>query len=469
MAHSNTVLLHLQSQQSLGNVQRTFRIPPRTLTCNRSVIGRFLHSSLWPIILGTDSAATVDAGKSVLILSIFRIFTLALVSLAAILTPLGLYEDLVGQTDSPPQPFHYIIDPSVYGLGTALRTPISGKWSRICGYSLPYACPHAPYNITQLRNSTLLQADIDTWLNTTIPQNVIDEFQSGLVDFQPSVSSAFDIQYRSYILSTLDLNNTGILPDNGTTPFTKGAYQALTSLILSDSYLAVEGLIVDMKNGGIGFRNHTAPRLDTHGSTWSEDLLFASLETACVDTNLTIDFHIPKVRSQTYSRWGEYALSLTDRGGFVNFNRTPPSSQKDYDQSDSGIWMRAYRAAWANKALTMMFMNVTNPTSQNPDRKAFAYLTSTLNQSYPLHYPNGEQISLRYQIHPNMLRLGSDFGEYLIGTDVDQKDYTTSNITTVASSAVYSNPYNISAASSFADTNATFHNSTLASKCSIAW
>jgi hypothetical protein len=130
--------------------------------------------------------------------------------------------------------------------------------------------------------------------------------------------------------------------------------------------------------------------------------------------------------------------------------------------------MRAYRAAWVNNALTMMFMNVTNPASQNPDRKAFAYLTSTLNQSYPLYYPDGEQISLQSQIYPNILRFGSDFGEYLIGTDVDQKNYTTSNGTTIASSAVYSNPYNISAALSFTETNETFHNFTLASKCSIA-
>jgi len=93
-------------------------------------------------------------------------------------------------------------------------------------------------------------------------------FQSGAIDLGETVSSSFDIQYRSYVKSVIDdikSKNSGPLVDNGTAR-TVGTYQPLSSLVLSDALLPVEGLIVDMKNGEILFRNDSAPAFQQFGS-----------------------------------------------------------------------------------------------------------------------------------------------------------------------------------------------------------
>lgn len=41
----------------------------------------------------------------------------------------------------------------------------------------------------------------------------------------------------------------------------------ISSNILADEYLAVEGLVADVKNGGIGFRNYSAPPRTPYCST----------------------------------------------------------------------------------------------------------------------------------------------------------------------------------------------------------
>jgi hypothetical protein len=55
-------------------------------------------------------------------------------------------------------------------------------------------------------------------------------------------------------------NSNGPLIDNGAT-HTVGIYQPLSSLLLND-VVTIEGLIVDMKDGGIGLRNHSAPNME---------------------------------------------------------------------------------------------------------------------------------------------------------------------------------------------------------------
>jgi hypothetical protein len=81
--------------------------------------------------------------------------------------------------------------------------------------------------------------------------------------------------------------NSGSDIDNGTA-CTVGTYQPLSSLVLND-----EIIVVDIKNGGIGFRNHSAPTWRQYVSTWEEDLFFVMPDTVCVDTNLTFDFQNP--------------------------------------------------------------------------------------------------------------------------------------------------------------------------------
>lgn len=73
----------------------------------------------------------------------------------------------------------------------------------------------------------------------------------------------------------------------------KSAYHQISILILDETVQVVDGLIVDARNGGIGFRNRITP-LPTHEyrSTLTEDILFVEPETQCVDLNVTFDFDL---------------------------------------------------------------------------------------------------------------------------------------------------------------------------------
>jgi hypothetical protein len=439
------------------------------LITNRSVIGRFLHSSYWPTILGADSAATFSANRATAFVVFSRIFMVALIAVAAIVTPLGLYESIEASRDATSATFHYTQDLSTFGLGTPPRSKASVTWSRVCGYNFPYACPNSPNKLSNVKNATGTFIQTDTWYDSKIPQNVIDVFESGLGALEPSVSSPFDIQYRSYVKSQLDIDGKGIPIDNGTVPYTKGTYQPLTTRILDDSLSVVEGLVVDMKKGGIGFRNHSAPARQPFGSTWSEDLLFISPETVCVDTNLTLDFSISATQAEyaVSGAGGVFKLSLTDHGGFVNINHTYPEWKKGDTQQNPELLLRAYKAAWLNNALSMAYMNVTNFANQSTGIRAFSYLNSTMNKTFPLHYPSGETVSTRLKIQPGALQITNLFGEYLDGTDKGQ-----SNVSTIGNQTkeynfpskppIYSNPFhlttsggltsNFSAASKYSNT-----------------
>ena len=380
-------------------------------------------------------------------MSMFRIFMLVLIAVAAIVTPLGLYEGLVGHTESTSQAFHSIEDPSTFGLGTPPRTTASGTWSRICGYASPYVCPNSPNKLLEFKNATgsFIHSD---YYDSKIPQNVIEVLESGLVNFDPSVSGPFDIQYRSYIQSELDTDGRGIAIDNGTVPYTKGTYQSLSTQVLSDSFLAVDGLVIDMKNGGIGFRKHSAPSPRTYGSTWSEDLLFTSPETVCVNTNITLDFRIAATNQESSAVGGGevFGLNLTDHGGFVDINRRYPFWERGDTQKDPKLWLRAYKAAWLNNALTMAFMNVTSINNETTQLKAFSYLNSTMNKTFPLSYPDGKMANSMMTIRPSSLRMGTGFGEYIEGTDEAPNDnYTFSGFSKSPRTAIYANPFNISA------------------------
>ncbi|KAF3038671.1 hypothetical protein E8E12_007331 [Didymella heteroderae] len=395
---------------------------------------------------------TISANRSTLFMSWIRIFMLVLIAVAAIVTPLGLYEGLVAETESTLQTFRYIKDPSTFGLGTPPRTAVSGTWSRICGAFTPFVCPNSSNQLTEFGNSTGSHVSSE-YYSSKVPSTMIEGLHSGLAGFEPSVAGPFDIQYRSYVQSEIDNDERGVPIDNGTTPYTKGTYQPISTGVLSDAYLAIEGLVVDMKNGGIGFRNHSSPPPRAYGSSWSEDLLFTAPETVCVDTNLTLDFVIPstmlEILSSGASPGSAFRLNLTDRGGFVNLNRTYPEWERGDTQQNPELWLRAYKAAWFNNALTMAFMNVTNVVNETTHLQAFSYLSSTMNKTFPLHYPGGEIVSRMLIVRPSSLQVSASFGGYLHDLDVGQSNVSTFGNATKeydfpSKLPVYNNPFNIS-------------------------
>jgi len=301
--------------------------------------------------------------------------------------------------------------------------------------------------VTQFSNATGEYIRTE-YYDSHVPQYVIDVFESGLSTMAKSVSSIFDIQSRSYTWSQINNNPNGVAPDNGTA-YPVSSFRQISSLLLDDAIVVVEGLIVDMKNGGIGFRNHSAPPLQQYGSTWSEDILFIEPETQCVDTNLTLDFMIPEYTSQgsTISN-----LVLTDRGGFANLSHHYPVWDRNDTQNNPALVLRAYKAAWINNAWSMAFMNVTNFRNlSDPNSHAFEYLKSTVGKTFPLMY-NDSTTGPTMNLPPNALSVSTLYGDYLSGLDQGIPGSNSSifnfslpgvNLSFPAVPPLYSNPFHV--------------------------
>lgn len=104
-----------------------------------------------------------------------------------------------------------------------------------------------------------------------------------------TIAGLLDIQYRSWSRATSKMFDGG-------KRFVAGKYRRIESLIASRKYVFVEGLIVDMISGGIGFRNHTVPSQHENTVNWSEDILWIAPDISCQRLNLTYEFILPGVR-----------------------------------------------------------------------------------------------------------------------------------------------------------------------------
>lgn len=309
---------------------------------------------------------------------------------------------------------------------------------------MPVACPNSFNNVSYHINATGEYSTIHGYYDSQVPQYVIDTFQSGLTAFNRSVSSLFDIQSRYYTWSLESKTPDPNRPDNGSS-YPLSSVRQLANLIMERKVVLVEGLIVDMVNGGIGFRNHSVPPYQGPGSEWSEDILFVEPESQCVDTNLTIDFTIPQYYANDAGP--EINVVLTDRGGFTNLNRTLPKVNVSNSQHNPNLHDRAYQAAWVNNAYSMAFMNVTNVNNQSdPDSEVFGYLNSTVGKRFPLARENS---FMGVPVNPYSLRSSTSFGQYLDGLDKGDpgSNYTAlngTNVTVPPKPPLYSNPFNIS-------------------------
>ena len=175
--------------------------------------------------------------------------------------------------------------------------------------------------------------------------------------------------------------------NNGST-YLIGAFRLMQSLVLNDAIEPVEGLLVNTKTGGIGFRYHTIPPGFQYGATWSEDILFIEPETVCVDTNTTLDYMIAE--SSNFSS-SIIDLVLTDRGGFANANHTYPEVNLSAPQTDPQLYARAWKAAWMTNVWTMFYLNITAPSNKTTGTKAFQYINSEIGKSFALPNPDQNQ------------------------------------------------------------------------------
>ncbi|KAL4931432.1 uncharacterized protein BDV17DRAFT_288970 [Aspergillus undulatus] len=386
-----------------------------------SVVSRFLHSSYWPNILGSDSVASHTVHRPILTIVWSRPLILGLLGIAAVVTPLGLYEsvDLDGARHF--EQFHYALDETPMGYGTPDRGTLGlNRW---CGRSSNLPCMG--------RNITSNNSDYDF----TIPESYIRTYEGGLANFDVSVSGVFDIDWRTYSSAT-HRNGSHSDSTTGNEPrFQIGAYRNIERLILNDDIGVVEGLVVNTRDGGIGFRNHSVPSSHPYGSIWSEDILFIEPQSVCVDTNLTLEFRAKDGLFSSLFSSNVEDLALVDRGGLTALNKLPPVVNKDISIEQSlqtlDLYSRAYQAAWFNNLYTMAFLNVTDP---NVD--GLQHVNSEIGKRFPLD-PNYGPFVQRDAMHTSQilgdyLDLSSKFDN---GSLVPKQNLFAPN---------YSNPFNIS-------------------------
>jgi hypothetical protein len=251
----------------------------RKAEASRSVVSQFLLRTFWPTILSCDTAAERKHGVRgrVVFLQYIALAAVAITAIAAVLAPIGLGESIV-EGPIVNATFAYAHDPTVFGIGTALRDNYT--ISRSCANeTLP--CPGlSPKDFVQSTDSSRgLVPDI------FVPENITRCFSSGTTkqgDFRPN---PFQVQYQQYE-TALTQNHT--LSKANTT----GSFVLLDSVFLLDDFEVREGVVIDAIKGGVGFRNHTVPVAPVlvHGGVWTELLLWLEPESACVDTNWTIEF-----------------------------------------------------------------------------------------------------------------------------------------------------------------------------------
>ena len=114
-------------------------------------MGRTLHSSYWATLLRADTSASYGVTTSVKLINRLKPFALGLVAVAAVVTPLGLY-DAIDPGSTTSTAFQYAHDLSPFGYGTPPRSKLG--FSRICGEMLLAPCPSSDVVAITTRNDT---------------------------------------------------------------------------------------------------------------------------------------------------------------------------------------------------------------------------------------------------------------------------------------------------------------------------
>jgi hypothetical protein len=323
------------------------------------VVGRLLNGSLWPTILSTDTAASRSISKRVILLSWLSSLSLTFLGIVSIVTPLGLGDAITGHGTQTME-LAYVRDPSPVGRGTLPRDDYEQR--RACGVNKAN-CPGTYHGWSFFSNSTggYTQNDTaDAWISTQNPANVTEVFGRAAGSKGNTVVGPLDIQYRSFIVAADDPPSS-LYPgprynvDRGK-PRVRGRFQAYDSFVIRDRYDAVEGLVVDSKSGGICFRNHTIPTNPGLGVQWTESLLWIEPETACVDSNITLEYSVS-------SRYQADHPKLVDRGGFTYLTKDYPFVDLNDTQNRPELAARAWKGAVLNNFNLMFYFNATRNTT----------------------------------------------------------------------------------------------------------
>ncbi|KAJ7631900.1 hypothetical protein DFH06DRAFT_1438351 [Mycena polygramma] len=344
----NIIIAFLQYTLALAIVALLiYFIPPVNPALAWNVIGKKLHTSLWPTLLRTESLR--GTGFRVAFFSYLSLVTTILVVIAGIVMPLGLSAGADLHAPLKTAPASFIEDTSPLGLATSPRP--NYVYGRVCGAFGPVPCPGNAVN------------------TTTIPADIVSRFNA--TPYGP-----FGMQFRRYYDGIAGYNYSISIPQFATTE----------SLILRSGIFAAGGVIVDLDNPGIGLWNHTLPSGTSRGAVWSEDVLWLEPVSSCVDTNLTVDYTLHDASASANS---VQSYSLVDHGGFYNLTSEYPALNRDGQNMD--LQQHAYKGAVLSNFYTMLNLgNLTRNESYagrafpvNSSRTSFtAGKTQTLNMLY---------------------------------------------------------------------------------------
>ncbi|KIW68178.1 hypothetical protein PV04_04139 [Phialophora macrospora] len=283
----------------------------------------------------------------------------ALLVLASVVTPLGLYDEVVPGESSLVE-FQYIKDPGPWGRVTMPRP--NSQFTRQCEVGLVINCPGQYQGVYMAETEPgvwkSVETDENSTINLTIPENFTTMFTSATSDKGNTVSGLFDIQYRRW-----KFNQNGII--NKGQPYVRGDSRTIGTLITQDRILLTEGLVVDMRdNPGIGFRNHTIPVGLEHGGTWNEDITWIEPVTRCADTNLSIELRIENTLDDFTDN---STFSIVDRGAFFGLDTTALESPPWIDNQTLDLFGRAHKAARMHNVLVASSLNISLPLDQNTE------------------------------------------------------------------------------------------------------
>jgi hypothetical protein len=320
--------------------------------------------------LRTDTSATARVSRRVTFCSTFSTAGWIFIGAVSIVTPLELYEAISPISYRNVQ-FEYVPDMRPVERDTNQRTDYNA--SRLCGYAEWINCSDQGHGFSFFSNASgsyrQYEGD-DPYMSSAITSNITEIFSSGSQGSRSNVAGAFDIEYRSYVVERDPTRNSTPRPEDGPSPNidqgrkrTQGAFHMYESLILNDQIDLVKSLMIDTKVDGIGFRNHTVPSDPGQGSEWSEGLLWIQPDTACVSTNLSIDYTISEIPGSTET-------FLTDRGDFFALTEDYPYIDLNDSQNRPELYDRAYKGAVLNNFNLMRFFNTTR--NESAMRKSYS-------------------------------------------------------------------------------------------------
>ena len=379
-----------------------------------SVVGRALSNSNWPLFLRSDQTASQNVSRWVNLVIWVKPLTLFLIAVAAIVTPIGLYETIEASKDLEHVAFSYIPDKGPLGLGTPLRNDLG--FSRTCAPDFAaQVCPGSTGSVENTADERGLHSTSEG-IDYRIPRKLAELYQSGLTFQSPTVSSFFDIQARLFKVM--------IDKAQGNLTYLIDVYRPLGTFLLDDKMQAVEGLVVDTQHPKIGFRNHTAPTNVQYGAEWDEDLLFLEPETKCADVNISLQVEIDPSGVSNFL----HTSYLIDKGGFANMNITNPWRARmgeyvwyDGTQENPALDWRAQATGWTMNVFLAYFLNVTKPEERAAYMDSEVGKLFPVNNSFTITSLNQIALTRRYAILASGV---IPFGENHLNGTFSLKNYT---------------------------------------------